>query len=165
MADFIVPAAIVCGLYIWILLLIARRSWRNFRQNDPTRAFNYSITDIYALMLGLAPSIALGVHAMSSPDNAVNGFWLLPLFPAQLLGAFCCRVLMKIEDESSALSTARAVVMGAWMGATLGLALPVFLVVMMVIFALNPFIMFLGAGLTITVVALMRREDASKARQ
>lgn len=56
--------------YAVFLLLFVRYHWRSYKKQSQPPNFTYSITDIWAAIVGLTPTLALTAYAIESSDNS-----------------------------------------------------------------------------------------------
>src|SRR5262245_58545957 len=123
----IVLFAITFVLYPAVLLLIARYYWKRFKQDGAAKAFNFRITDIWAAMAGLSPTIVIA--SLMLEDSMKAGFNVRDilgtlfivalLWFGQVAGCFVGRVHLELPPHQGATSTldsAISIFTGAWIG-------------------------------------------------
>jgi uncharacterized membrane protein YjfL (UPF0719 family) len=136
---FLVGSLFLSGcafLFVW-------HYWGRFRKLD--RKFNYRITDIWAAMIGLAPTIALFTLILSEaerPDFSLENNWggvamLIALLTFQVAGLIAGRVNIELPPHSGAQSgweSGISIVTGALLGMlALALCFPVMMILLAVL--------------------------------
>lgn len=84
---------LLLAMHYALLCYICWRAWHAFACAAPGRHFNFHITDIWAAMIGLTPSLLLAAHVSHSAAPEWQLFALLMLAPAQLAWMFKGRLL------------------------------------------------------------------------
>ncbi|HYG76821.1 MAG TPA: hypothetical protein VEK08_17590 [Planctomycetota bacterium] len=111
------------AFYLAVLVFAARHYWRAYKQNCPGRTFNYHITDIWAAMLALTPTLLLIKEVLAANPMM---FWEENLFLGALIGAgqiaglFVGRIHIELPPYNGAISawdSAISILTGALLGA------------------------------------------------
>ncbi len=110
-APTLFAAAVVYAIYIGYLAFVCRGAWWDFRRVVPSESFHFSITDIWAAMLGLTPSVLLAAAYIKDQSEPLYLAALLLLFPAQLTWMFKGRLAAKMSsaEVSQGASAARII--------------------------------------------------------
>ena len=159
---------LVVILYLVCLALICRKYWRNFRRANRNKPFNYRITDIWAAMAGLTPSMALiAAHYRAGVLSEPGPFWTLAslLAISQIAGLFIGRVHIEIPPHrgaKNAFDSAVSIVTGALLGILILVFLPVALVICLGTLALLFSVPVLGMGVLSFVVLMVLFMRAGK---
>jgi len=105
----------------FIVLIACWSYWIHARRKSPGLKFNFGITDIWGLILGLSPVLAYAGHALKSGSEADPTLVALFLIPHQLAGVFLC--VLRTQEAGVVQAPALHSVMTAFGGAILGATL------------------------------------------
>jgi hypothetical protein len=141
--------------------------WREKKSQFPSAQFRYRITDLWALVVALSPSLIFFAREMNASRDSGLGLWIVYialLLPHQLGGV----LLMKVDPftksdmvERSAWSSAVQVVVGGW----LGLILPILSsFLLFLLFATLALIPVLAPILFVTKMAEIRERKKNAMR-
>lgn len=127
MESLLVSAA-YAFFHLACLFFLCLRYWRNFRSAHPERRFNYRITDIWAAMAGLTPSLALiafiGRMRAHEAAHDAEGLTMIAalLASSQIAGLFIGRLNIEIPPHTgaeTAFASAVSIITGAFIGMVL----------------------------------------------
>jgi len=119
-------ALLFFGGYVAFLYYVSRYFWRRFKnEGKNTKTFTYRITDIWAAMLALTPTLALiGLCAQNHGENYSEwGLLATTMLSGQLIGIFIGRTsgTQPEKIQNNALASAVLIIVAG----VLGLFLPV----------------------------------------
>jgi len=91
--------------YFVLLLAFSLYWWKKFRIHRASMSFNFRITDIWAAILGLMPSVLLASYAIQEfeRDKSLNfALFVLLLVPAQIVGLLMGRTHIEMPPHTGA---------------------------------------------------------------
>lgn len=119
------PGSVIIAYYV-LLLAFGLYWWKKFRLQRASTPFNFHITDIWAAMLGLVPSMLIAANAMKDWEKGVVGAFaglLILIVPAQILGLIVGRTHIEMPPHSgaqNAFQSGVSILTGALFGILIG---------------------------------------------
>jgi hypothetical protein len=132
------PFAGICLLYLCFLAFLGRRYWKSFQASAPGRNFTYRITDFWAAMLALTPTMVLIVVTASYPTMEIVIICAF-LGASQAFGMFIGKLgFGRYSDNQSAFGSAIDIVLGGLYGIGVLVGFYLVLIVGTVLFVTSP---------------------------
>jgi hypothetical protein len=110
------PFAGICLLYFCFLAFLGRRYWKSFQASAPGKNFTYRITDFWAAMVALTPTMVLIVVTASYPTTEIVIICAF-LGASQAFGMFVGKLgFGRYIDNQSAFGSAIDIILGGLFG-------------------------------------------------
>jgi len=105
-------------VYILFVYYVCRCEWRVFLSCSSKKKFNYHITDMWAAIAGLTPSLAIAAYVFNHAMGSETVILCYMLSTGQIAGAFCGRLrYLQSGSVDDAWPSASMILMGALLGA------------------------------------------------
>ncbi len=157
MKEHIPWVAIVGGLLLFlaVLLLICRRCWRDYSRLTGQTRYKYRITDLYAFVIGMTPTMLAARYLSDLKPNPEQGLAMVLLIvamaAAQVSGMFILSLEYYNRHDKSA-DAANPLKVSAWRSAML-IVLGGFVGLMM-----GGWILMIGVWLVMMVFVVLRSQ-------
>src|SRR6185369_848511 len=107
--------SIAFATHVLFAFCICRREWQCFRVRRPERRFNYHVTDLWAAIVGLTPSIMAVAYVCQGRATALEALCCSMLPLSQIAGVFCGRLhFLADEIDDAAVPSAGCILTGAF---------------------------------------------------